>query len=82
MVGHSNKVGSLGGDRVRSWNSAHPRTAADCLRLRSSEAPRGCTVSRWTEHTASRPCPDPRNCTPASAKRVTTSRESMKFPDA
>jgi len=23
MVGHSNKVGSLGGDRVRSWNSAH-----------------------------------------------------------
>ena len=22
-VGHSNKVGSLGGDRVRSWNSAH-----------------------------------------------------------
>lgn len=23
MVGHSNKVGSIGGDRVRSWNSAH-----------------------------------------------------------
>jgi hypothetical protein len=23
MVGHSNKVGSLGGERVRSWNSAH-----------------------------------------------------------
>jgi hypothetical protein len=23
MVGHSNKVGSLGGDRARSWNSAH-----------------------------------------------------------
>jgi hypothetical protein len=23
MVGQSNKVGSLGGDRVRSWNSAH-----------------------------------------------------------
>jgi hypothetical protein len=23
MVGHSNKVGSIGGDRARSWNSAH-----------------------------------------------------------
>lgn len=23
MVGHSNKVGSIGGERVRSWNSAH-----------------------------------------------------------
>lgn len=23
MVGHSNKVGSFGGDRARSWNSAH-----------------------------------------------------------
>jgi hypothetical protein len=23
MVGHSNRVGSIGGDRVRSWNSAH-----------------------------------------------------------
>lgn len=23
MVGHSNKVGSVGGSRVRSWNSAH-----------------------------------------------------------
>ena len=23
MVGHSNKVGSMGGERVRSWNSAH-----------------------------------------------------------
>jgi hypothetical protein len=23
MVGHSNKVGSIGGPRVRSWNSAH-----------------------------------------------------------
>ena len=23
MVGHSNKVGGLGGDRARSWNSAH-----------------------------------------------------------
>jgi hypothetical protein len=22
-LGHSNKVGSIGGDRVRSWNSAH-----------------------------------------------------------
>jgi hypothetical protein len=23
MVGHSNKAGSIGGDRARSWNSAH-----------------------------------------------------------
>ena len=23
MVGHSNKVGGIGGDRARSWNSAH-----------------------------------------------------------
>jgi len=23
MVRHSNKVGSIGGDRARSWNSAH-----------------------------------------------------------
>jgi hypothetical protein len=23
MVGHSNKVGSIGGDRARSWNAAH-----------------------------------------------------------
>jgi hypothetical protein len=23
MVGHSNKVGGLGGERARSWNSAH-----------------------------------------------------------
>jgi hypothetical protein len=23
MVGHSNKVGSIGGDQARSWNSAH-----------------------------------------------------------
>jgi hypothetical protein len=23
MVGHSNKVGNIGGDRARSWNSAH-----------------------------------------------------------
>ena len=23
MVGHSNKVGSIGGERARSWNSAH-----------------------------------------------------------
>jgi hypothetical protein len=23
MLGHSNKVGSIGGDRARSWNSAH-----------------------------------------------------------
>jgi hypothetical protein len=22
-VGHSNKVGGIGGDRARSWNSAH-----------------------------------------------------------
>ena len=49
MVGHSNKVGSLGGDRVRSWNSAHLSGAAVSLRSRSSEVARGFTVLRWTE---------------------------------
>ena len=36
MVGHSNKVGNIGGDRARSWNSAHlsDGCSADALKKR------------------------------------------------
>jgi hypothetical protein len=34
MVGHSNKVGSLGGERVRSWNSAHLSDGCSLAALR------------------------------------------------
>jgi hypothetical protein len=34
MVGHSNKVGSLGGDRVRSWNAAHLSAGCGMAALR------------------------------------------------
>jgi hypothetical protein len=34
MVGHSNKVGSLGGERARSWNSAHLTEGCDMAALR------------------------------------------------
>jgi hypothetical protein len=34
IVGHSNKVGSIGGDRVRSWNSAHLSDGCSVAALR------------------------------------------------
>ena len=49
MVGHSNKVGSLGGDRVRSWNSAHVSEGCSLPALQKLGMARGFTVLRWTE---------------------------------
>ena len=34
IVGHSNKVGSIGGERVRSWNSAHLSDGCSLAALR------------------------------------------------
>jgi hypothetical protein len=52
MVGHSNKVGGIGGDRARSWNSAHLSEGCSLLRFRSSEAGHCSTVSPSTDYSA------------------------------